>query len=134
MSREIRIAAALIEDGRGRMLLVRKRGTSALMQPGGKIERGETALDALIRELSEELHFTPSRADACYLGDFSADAANEPGHHLHASLFHIRAAFDFRIAAEIEEAIGVSIADAPALSLAPLTRDHVLPLARSLCA
>jgi hypothetical protein len=31
----IEIVAALIRDGAGRMLLVRKRGTTAFMQPGG---------------------------------------------------------------------------------------------------
>jgi len=34
----IRIAAALIDDGRGRTFLVRKAGTSWFMQAGGKIE------------------------------------------------------------------------------------------------
>jgi hypothetical protein len=31
----IQIVAALIRDGAGRVLLVRKRGTTAFMQPGG---------------------------------------------------------------------------------------------------
>ena len=38
----IRIAAALLIDPQGRTLLVRKRGTGAFMQPGGKIDAGET--------------------------------------------------------------------------------------------
>jgi 8-oxo-dGTP pyrophosphatase MutT (NUDIX family) len=38
----IRIAAALIDDDSGRMLLVRKAGTPWFMQAGGKIEPGET--------------------------------------------------------------------------------------------
>jgi len=43
----IRIAAALLTDARGRLLLVRKRGTAWFMQPGGKIEPGEQPFDAL---------------------------------------------------------------------------------------
>ena len=39
----------------GRSLLVRKRGSTIFMQPGGKIESGESALDALTRELREEI-------------------------------------------------------------------------------
>lgn len=35
----IRIAAALLIGTDGRTLLVRKRGTQAFMQPGGKIDR-----------------------------------------------------------------------------------------------
>ena len=37
----IRIVAALIRDDAGRVLLVRKRGTDAFMQPGGKRDPGE---------------------------------------------------------------------------------------------
>jgi hypothetical protein len=37
----IRIAAALIDDGAGRILLVRKFGTEWFMQAGGKIEKCE---------------------------------------------------------------------------------------------
>jgi 8-oxo-dGTP pyrophosphatase MutT (NUDIX family) len=51
----IRIAAALVCRGDRRMLLVRKRGTFAFMQPGGKIEPHETPAAALVRELAEEL-------------------------------------------------------------------------------
>ncbi|EPM86442.1 NUDIX hydrolase, partial [Pseudomonas syringae pv. actinidiae ICMP 18804] len=36
----INIAAALLIGADGRTLLVRKRGTQAFMQPGGKIEPG----------------------------------------------------------------------------------------------
>jgi len=49
--RTIWIAAALIEDGEGRLLLIRKAGTEWFMQAGGKIEDGESPLAALRREL-----------------------------------------------------------------------------------
>jgi 8-oxo-dGTP pyrophosphatase MutT (NUDIX family) len=134
MSRPIRIAAALIDDGKGRIFLVRKRGTDVFMQAGGKIDRGETALDALLRELHEELGFAPD-SEPPFLGGFSAEAANEPGRRLEAQLFHIRAAGrSFRIAAEIEEALWVSIEAAERLRLAPFTRCDVLPLAARICA
>ena len=51
----ITIAAALLIAPDGKTLLVRKRGTQAFMQPGGKIEPGEAAAMALARELKEEL-------------------------------------------------------------------------------
>jgi 8-oxo-dGTP diphosphatase len=35
-SRTIELVAGLIRDEAGRVLLVRKRGTAAFMQPGGK--------------------------------------------------------------------------------------------------
>jgi 8-oxo-dGTP pyrophosphatase MutT (NUDIX family) len=51
----IRVVAALIRDDLGRMLVVRKRGTAAFMQPGGKRDAGEDDLTALGREIGEEL-------------------------------------------------------------------------------
>lgn len=133
MSRRIRIAAALIDDGLGHILVVRKRGTAAFMQAGGKIEPGETPFGALARELTEELSFTPKQAEARFLGTFVADAANEPNCQVEAHLYHVRATRgQFRHAAELEEAIWVSIESAGELNLAPLLRDHVLPLARAL--
>ena len=62
MRRTITIAAAVILDERNRMLLVRKRGSAFFMQPGGKIESGESALAALTRELREELGVEIGRA------------------------------------------------------------------------
>jgi 8-oxo-dGTP diphosphatase len=122
----IRIAAALIEDDRGRVLLVRKTGTTAFMQAGGKIEPGETALDALRRELAEELGLAIEPDAAAYLGRFLAPAANEPGHLVEAELFRLRSNDAGVLAAEIAEAVWVDRITATALELAPLTRDHVL--------
>ncbi len=133
MTRIISIAAALIDDGAGELLLVRKRGTAAFMQPGGKIDPGETPFQALARELQEELGFTPMEDQAHYLGTFCCEAANEPGHVLTASLFHVRMRRDFQVSAELEEALWIPIGDASGVHLAPLTRDHVLPIARRLC-
>jgi 8-oxo-dGTP diphosphatase len=45
----ISVVAALIRDADGRVLLVRKRGTSAFMQPGGKRDAGENDVAALSR-------------------------------------------------------------------------------------
>jgi 8-oxo-dGTP pyrophosphatase MutT (NUDIX family) len=132
MTRTISIAAALIDDGEGEVFLVRKRGTTAFMQAGGKIELGETAFAALVRELTEELRFTPVEAEVRYLGTFTSQAANEPGHLLQAALFHIRLRREFHIAAELEEAIWLPIERAYKLHLAPFTRNHVLPLASNL--
>lgn len=133
MRKLISIAAALIDDEKARVFLVRKRGTAAFMQAGGKIDVGETPYQALARELTEELNFTPTEAEVRFLGTFSCPAANEPDHLLEAHLFHIRTHDrEFAVAAELEEGIWIEIEDADELRLAPFTRDHVLPLARTM--
>lgn len=123
----IRIAAALIDDGAGRLLLVRKAGTRFFMQAGGKIEPGETPAAALIRELDEEIGLKVAEADLSPIGRFSAAAANEPGHSVDATVFHLRADHRPVAAAEIAEAIWVDVASVEAMPLAPLLRDHILP-------
>jgi 8-oxo-dGTP diphosphatase len=102
------------------------------MQAGGKIEAGESASTALRRELSEEIGFELAEEEMRYLGPFSALAANEPDCVVEAHLFHVRTMHEPAIAAEIAEAVWVYPTDAQNLSLAPLTRDHVLPLAAAI--
>lgn len=125
-SRTIRIAAAVIRDENGNLLLVRKRGTSAFMQPGGKIEVDEVPVNALARELREELGIV--MAAATYLGRFTAPAANEPDSTVEAELFELAIAGEPVPAAEIEEMIWLDRDRFADIELAPLTRDAVLPL------
>ena len=128
----IRIAAALIDDGAGRLLLVRKAGTSCFMQAGGKIEPGEDPAAALIRELDEEIGLRADVDDLRPVGRFAAAAANEPGYRIDATVFHLRSTHVPVPAAEIEEAIWVDAATVETLTLAPLLREHILPWYRQM--
>lgn len=128
----IHIAAALIDDGAGRLLLVRKAGTQWFMQAGGKIEDGESALCALRRELIEEIGLSLADDGARYIGRFSASAANEPDHIVEAEVFHVPILHVPETCSEIEEAVWVSHAEAVAMPLTPLTRDYILPLSHTL--
>lgn len=127
MKTPILIAAALLLDAHGRTLLVRKRGTAFFMQPGGKIEPHEQPMQALARELAEELGVRIRPEQALYLGCSSAPAANEPGHEVRCELFKVVIDHAVEPAAEIEEAVWVSAEQAYKLNLAPLTQDWVLP-------
>jgi 8-oxo-dGTP pyrophosphatase MutT (NUDIX family) len=127
----IRIAAALLIGPDGRTLLVRKRGTTAFMQPGGKIEAHELPVHALARELEEELDLQIDPAQATFLGQFSAPAANEPGCVVQADIFQLTINADVSPAAEIEEVIWIDPATDGDVVLAPLTRDVILPFYRA---
>jgi 8-oxo-dGTP pyrophosphatase MutT (NUDIX family) len=131
-ARTIRIAAALIDDGTGRLLLVRKVGTPWFMQAGGKIEEGESPWLALKRELFEEIGLSLSDEEGQHLGCFCSFAANEPDHIVEAEVFHVRTRHAPLTRSEIEQAVWVSHAEALTMPLAPLTRDHILPLSGTL--
>jgi len=128
--RTISVVAALIRDEAGCVLLVRKRGTAAFMQPGGKRDAGESDLAALAREIVEELGCCVDQGSARALGVFECASANEPGFNVHATVYAVDVAGEISARAEIEEAIWVDPRALPDLPLAPLTRDHVLPLAQ----
>lgn len=125
----IEIVTALVRDGRGHVLLVRKRGTTDFLQPGGKREPGESDLDALAREVREELGCSIVAGSARHLGVFEAPAANEPGQRVRAAVYAARLAGEITCRAEIEEYIWIDPREPRDTPLAPLTRDIILPLA-----
>jgi len=129
----IRIAAALLIGPDGRTLLVRKRGTQAFMQAGGKIEPHEQPAQALARELEEELGLLIDPAQARYLGAFSAPAANEPGFVVQAEVFLLNVDAPVCPAAEIEEVCWIDPTGDGGLFLAPLTGEVILPFYRANC-
>lgn len=122
------ISAACLFDAAGRVLLVRKRNTLGFMLPGGKAEPGEDAISALTRELQEELNLSLP-ADALQpLGQFHAAAANEPDTWIDASVFQARLPHPVSAAAELGELRWLAPGEVPPATLAPLLREHVLPL------
>jgi 8-oxo-dGTP pyrophosphatase MutT (NUDIX family) len=123
----IRIVAAIILNSRGHLLLVRKRGTRMFMQPGGKLEAGETSAQALIRELNEELGFVLESDDFEYVGRFSAEAANEEGHMVDCDVHFTVVDTEGVADAEIEELMWVDPVSMDHIALAPLTSKVMRP-------
>ncbi|WP_246120746.1 acetyltransferase [Chitinolyticbacter meiyuanensis] len=117
------VALACVRNGR--LLVVRKRGTSRFMLPGGKPEPGETSLVALAREIEEELGCGVTGLDP--LGRFAAPAANEAAHRVLADIFTGELVGEIAAAAEIEAVDWLDL-QAPELPLAPLLEDAVLPV------
>lgn len=124
----LRIVAAIITDADGRTLLVRKRGTHTFMQAGGKIERGETALEALVRELNEELGLVVDPEAVEHLGSFRADAANEENTVVRAEAYALVADREPIAAAEIEELLWLDGALPEGVRFAPLSTQALLPI------
>ena len=127
------LSAVLVRDDAGRVLLVRKRGTSKFMQPGGKLEPGESFSGAAVREVREELGLALAETDLEVLGHWYGQAANEENTFIDAGLFAYtisdpEQAGGLAAAAEIEELLWLDPAQALERDdLSPLLRDHILP-------
>lgn len=130
---EIRVSAVVMRDALGRVLTVRKRGTSALMLPGGKPSRGESPAQTAMREFEEELGVALNPSTLTFLGEFRAAAANEIGFEVIAHVFEHPFVGGIAVHSEIEWLEWLDPRD-PALSsrtdMAPLNTEHVFPLLR----
>lgn len=119
------------------LLMVRKRGTTSFMLPGGKPEAGESALDTVVREIHEELGVSLDRENLTPLGTFTAPAANEAEHEVTGHVFvcdTVPADLNVDEPAylqDIDEIGWFSYVDLPAdteeRQFAPLTRERVIP-------
>lgn len=120
------VSAVVMRDVDGRVLTVRKRGTSMFMFPGGKIDSGETPADAAVREAREEIGVDLAHESLRLLGEFGTAAANEPDHVVVATVFEHPLTGEPAPHAEIAELAWVDPAsDRP--DLAPLLREAVFP-------
>lgn len=129
MPQIIEVSAVVIRDAAGRVLNVRKRGTHALMLPGGKPEPGEDPRDTALREFHEELgvELDPLRLTA--LGSFEAAAANEPESTVLAHVYEHPFVEVTEPHAEIEhfEWVDPAASHTDATQMAPLNIEHVFP-------
>ncbi|MCX2966923.1 MULTISPECIES: NUDIX hydrolase [Gordonia] len=127
--RIIVVSGVVIRDRRGRLLTVRKRGTSRFMLPGGKPETSESAVAAASRECAEEVGLViPAHRLRCW-GEFRSAAANESGCDIEATVFGYDGVVDeLTPSAEIAEIRWLDLEDRPLPEdLAPLLIDHVIP-------
>ncbi len=129
----ITVAAIVFRDDADRVLSVRKRGTTRFMLPGGKLEPGETPVQAAVREIGEELGVVVAAGELTLFGEFEAAAANEPGHVVRSTVFTHAARIAPRADAEIEELSWASLDELKAdPAVAELTSRQVVPALRAL--
>lgn len=131
-NRVIRVSAVVLRHpSNGRILAVRKRGTRMFMQPGGKPEPGESALDAAVREVREELGVSLDADRMTMLGTFTAPAANEGGYDVVGTVFVHPPVEVAGPSAEIEELRWVDPDDVAGDDLAPLMVHRIIPALRT---
>jgi 8-oxo-dGTP diphosphatase len=126
MMRDItKVGIAVIEADR--LLLVRKRGSSVFILPGGKPERDEDDVTALLRELDEELGCSVERELLVFLGAFSDVAADARDATVTVKLYGGRLKGSPSPASEIEELLWFSPARRGRVELAPSLINSIIP-------
>ncbi|ERJ61254.1 NUDIX hydrolase [Sphingobacterium paucimobilis] len=129
MLSKITVALAIITNDENEMLALRKKDASYYTLPGGKIELGETPIDALIRELNEELDIIFNKEDFSLAGTHMTRAANEANTIVEGFIFCLTVPFKTTVSphAEIEEKIWLSKENYKDYNLAHLLKEFALP-------
>ena len=84
----IRKSSALIINNNKMLVVKKKKNPTHYILPGGKIENSETPLDALKRELNEEINLNTVDNDFDFLGIFYTNSQFENS-QLETYLFHL---------------------------------------------
>lgn len=73
-----------------KLLVERSKGKEYFIHPGGKLEKGESAKQALVRELKEEFQIDVDEADLEFFDRNAAPAANSPEVDVHMDVFIVK--------------------------------------------
>lgn len=117
-------AMAIIRGNK--LLVVRKKGSRDCLMPGGKPKRGESAVDALRRELLEEISCSVDDASLALLGHFE-DFTSDGKSRVAIDLFAGEIAGEPKPSSEIEEVLWISAADSINPFLTPIAKKQILP-------
>lgn len=124
---DIEKAAAVILDNR-RAILTRSKGKDVFVPPGGKLEGDETQVQALIRELKEELGIDVTEDDLEFVDNFYAEAAGGSGKSLKMGVWMVsRYSGDISAQSEVEELARVSSELPEGMEVGSIFKHNVIP-------
>lgn len=109
-----------------RLLVVRKEGSRDYLMPGGKPEKGESAVEALRRELREEIGCSVDDYSLALLDRFE-DFTSDGKSRVAIDLFAGEISGEPRPSSEIEELKWISAADAINPFVTPIIKKQILP-------
>lgn len=125
----IHVASAIIVDQQNRFLTVRKKHSRYFMMAGGKIESNETPLQALVREIKEELALILKTSAITFLGTYETLAVNEKNTIVNAHIYQILLTNEtVQNCAEIEEIKWLTAENYTEVKLARLLSEFSLPI------
>ncbi|MCA5004921.1 NUDIX hydrolase [Sphingobacterium bovistauri] len=129
-NQKIIIASALLLNADKELLVVRKHNSKFYMLPGGKVERSESHIETLIRELSEELHLNFQESNFTFLGQHETNAVNEKNTIVQGNIFLHKGDLDLQpIAhAELAEVRFINKLEYQQFNLAHLLKEFALPI------
>jgi len=114
------------------VLTTRSKGKSFYIQPGGKLEVGETETQAVVRELREEMGIEVDEANLEKIGDYFTDAAGQAGKRLKLAAYLVK---DFKgepsPQSEVEEIRSFSSQIPECVELASILEHDIIPELKS---
>ncbi len=129
---DIHKAAGIIIRGK-KLLVERSKDKDFFISPGGSIEEGETARQALVRELKEEFDIDTKEEDFEHFDTTKAPAANSPERMVVMETFMVHNFSGEPIpSSEVEELRWVTTADIGSLPLGSIFEHTIMPRLKQL--